>query len=196
MADWISAITGPGELLFADIQAGAVLIPTRIVIGTGSMPSGSGPADMTEVVTPLKSIAVSERKRTPEGMCIFGGVWTNADINQEFYYRECALYARAEYRDANGAVVQSVAEVCMIYCNSGSTAEKIPVYTGGSTLIERVPRIPCAVGGDAVVEMTLESGIYATKEELDAATKMTDGTTSKKYTWGVENGLVYIEEVE
>lgn len=195
MAQWNFAATGAGKGLFADIQAGAVLIPTKIVIGTGNMPAGHSPTDMVGVVSPLKEIPVSERKRTPDGMCIFGGVWTNADIHQDFYYRECALYARAEYRDASGAVLKSVAEVCMIYGSSGDTADLFQAYTEGATLVERQARIPCIVGNDANVEMSLASGIYATKEELEAATKLIDSSTGQKYAWGVENGLVYIEEV-
>lgn len=195
MAQWNFAATAAGKLLFADIHAGAVLIPTKIVIGTGNMPAGNRLADMAGAVSPLKEIPVSERKRTPDGMCIFGGVWTNADIAQDFYYRECALYARAEYRDADGTVLKSVDEVCMIYGSSGNTADLFPAYTEGSTLVERNIRIPCIVGNDADVEMVLESGIYATKEELEAATKLIDSSTGRKYAWGVENGLIYIEEV-
>lgn len=196
MAIWNFAATTPGKVLFADIQAGAVLIPTRIIIGTGNMPAGSGPANMAGAVAPLKEIPVTERKRTPDGMCIFGGVWMNADISQDFHYRECALYARAEYRDAGGAVTKSVDEVCMIYGSSGNTADLFPAYTEGAMLVERHIQIPVIIGNDAEVEMVLNSGIYATKEELETATILMDNTTGKKYAWGVENGLVYIEEVE
>lgn len=195
MATWNFAATEAGKVLFADVQAGAVLVPTRIVIGTGNMPTGSTPADMTGAVSPLKEIAVSERKRTPDGMCIFGGVWTNADISEEFYYRECVLHARAEYRADDGTVTKAVDEVALVYGTSGSTADLFPAYTDGATLVERQVRIPCIIGNDAAVEMTLGSGIYATKEDMAEAVLLTDRGTGKKYAWGIDNGRVYIEEV-
>ena len=105
------AITDSGRILFSDVQAGAVLIPTRIVVGSGNIPSGSTPATMTAVVTPVKDLTINKRERTPDGKAVFGGMYSNADINTAFYFRELALYCRAEYRAADGTVTRSMDEV-------------------------------------------------------------------------------------
>lgn len=164
MAIFNFAPTAHGKVLFADVQAGAVLIPTRFVIGTGSVPSGIQPKDMVGVVSPLKDLAVTKRKRTPDGMCIFGCVFSNEDITEDFYLREIALYARAEYRDDTGAVTKAVDEVCLIYGNAGDTADEYPAYST-ATVVERSLEIVSYVGADAQVDMTIPSGAYAAFDE-------------------------------
>lgn len=161
--------TKSGRALFAEVQAGAVLIPTKFVIGTGSLPSGSNLADLTAAVSPLKEFAVTERRSTPDGTCIFGGVYTNADIADDFYLREICLFARAEYRDDSGAVTQNVAEVLLIAGNSGDTADQIPGQSTSGSILERRIRIPVIVGNDVAVDVTLDSGLSVPLDLMGAA---------------------------
>ena len=207
MAIFNSAITEDGRLMLAHAQAGAVLIPTRIVIGSGNIPSGQTPASMTAVVSPVKELTINKKEAAPDGKYIIGGVYSNADISTAFYFRELAVFMRAEYRNANGAVTQSVPEVLYSYGNSGTTADYMPAYST-STVVEKQIDLLVWVGNTATVDLTIASGVYLTREvldsilvnfvskaELDALIVMTDATTNKKYRWGVSNGLVYIEEV-
>ncbi len=151
--------TVPGNLLMAEVQNGAVLVPTKFVIGTGHMGTGKQPGDITNVVAPLKEFPVSKKTRTPDGYCIFGCVMSNEDVTDAFYLRELALYAKAEYRDAGGNVTSSVPEVCLIYGNAGDTADLYPAYST-STIVERAMEISSYIGAAAHVDVTLESGIY------------------------------------
>lgn len=207
MASFNNAITENGRLMLAHAQAGAVLIPTRIVLGSGNIPAGQTLASMTAVVTPVKELTINKKETAPDGKCIIGGVYSNADISTAFYFRELAIFMRAEYRAANGTVTQSVAEVLYSYGNSGTTADYMPAYST-STVVEKQIDLVVWVGNTAAVDLTIASGVYLTrevldhvlvdfvsKEELEALIVMTDATTSKKYRWGVSNGLVYIEEV-
>lgn len=168
MGKFTSAITNSGRILLADVQAGAVLIPTNIVIGSGNMPAGKTPATMTNVAEPIKELAINTKKKTPDGKCIVGGVYTNEDIRNDFYFRELALYARAEYRDSDGNVTQALPEVLYSYGNAGTTADLMPAYST-STVVEKQIDVVIWVGNDAQVDLTIETGIYATKEELAAA---------------------------
>lgn len=207
MASFNNAITENGRLMLAHAQAGAVLIPTRIVIGSGNIPAGQTAATMTAVVTPVKELTINKKEAAPDGKYIVGGVYANADITTAFYFRELAVFMRAEYRDADGTVTQSVAEVLYSYGNSGSTADYMPAYST-STVVEKQIDLVVWVGNSATVDLTIDSGVYLTREvldeilvdfvskkELEALIVMTDATTGSKYRWGVENGLVYIEEV-
>lgn len=207
MAKFNNAITENGRLLLAHAQAGAVLIPTKIVLGSGNIPAGQTPASMTAVVTPVKELAVNKKEAVPDGKYVIGGVYNNADISEAFYFRELAVFMRAEYRDATGAVTQTVPEVLYSYGNSGTTADYMPAYST-STVVEKQIDLVVWVGNTATVDLTIESGVYLTretldqvlvdfvsKEELDALMVMTDPSTQKKYRWGVSNGSVYIEEV-
>lgn len=206
MASFNNAITENGRLMLAHAQAGAVLIPTRIVIGSGNIPAGKTPATMDAVVTPVKELTINKKEAAPDGKYIIGGVYRNADISTAFYFRELAVFMRAEYRDANGAVTQNVPEVLYSYGNSGTTADYMPAYST-STVVEKQIDLVVWVGNSATVDLTIESGVYLTrdnldkvfedfKEELSSVMVMTDAATGTKYKWGVDNGRVYIEEVD
>lgn len=207
MAIFSNAMTENGRLLLAHAQAGAVLIPTKIVMGSGNLPTGQTAATMTAVVAPVKELSLNKKSVSPDGKCLLGGVFTNRDITTAFYFRELAVFMRAEYRNADGSVFQSLDEVLYSYGNAGSTADYMPAYST-STVVEKQIDLVTWVGMDAKVDVTLESGVYLTKEALDAILVdfvskeeledlivMTDASTGTKYKWGVENGLVYIEEV-
>ncbi len=169
-----NAITDVGRSLFADVQAGAVFIPTRIVIGSGELPSGKTPATMTDVVAPVASLAINKKTRSPDGKAIYGGVYTNKDITTAFYFRELALYARAEYRDENGNVLQEIPEVMYSYGNAGSSADYMPAYST-STVVERQMDLVVYVGNDTAIDLTVESGVYVTREEFDLAMEYAGG---------------------
>ena len=126
MASFNNAITENGRLMLAHAQAGAVLIPTKIVIGSGNIPAGQTPATMADVVTPVKTLTINKKEAAPDGKYIIGGVYSNADISTAFYFRELAIFMRAEYRAADGTVTGSVAEVLYSYGNSGTTADYMP----------------------------------------------------------------------
>lgn len=207
MASFNNAITENGRLLLAHAQAGAVLIPTRIVVGSGNIPAGQTAASMTAVVSPVKDLTINKKEAAPDGKYIIGGVYTNADVATAFYFRELAVFMRAEYRDENGNVTRNVSEVLYSYGNSGITADYMPEYST-STVVEKQIDLVVWVGNTATVDLTIASGVYLTKEvldqvlvdfvskkELEALIVMTDATTKKKYRWGVSDGLVYIEEV-
>lgn len=169
-----NAITDAGRGLFAEVQAGAVFIPTRIVIGSGEMPAGKTPKTMTAVASPVASLAINKKERTPDGKAIYGGVYSNRDITTAFYFRELALYAKAEYRDENGNVLRSVPEVLYSYGNAGSTADFMPAYST-NTVVERQMDLVVYVGNDTAIDLTIESGIYVTRDEFDLAMEYAGG---------------------
>lgn len=169
-----NAITDKGRSLFSEVQAGAVFIPTRIVVGSGELPSGKTPATMTDVVSPVASLTINKKERTPDGKAIYGGVYTNKDITTAFYFRELALYARAEYRDENGVVTQTIPECLYSYGNAGSTADLMPAYST-STVVERQMDLVVYVGNDTKIDLTVESGVYVTRDEFLQAMEYAGG---------------------
>lgn len=169
-----NAITDKGRSLFAEVQAGAVFIPTRIVIGSGELPSGKTPATMTDVVAPVANLTINKKERTPDGKAIYGGVYTNKDITTAFYFREIALYARAEYRDENGEVTQAVPECLYSYGNAGNSADYMPAYST-STVVERQMDLVVYVGNDTEIDLTIESGVYVTRDEFLLAIEYAGG---------------------
>lgn len=162
-----NAITDVGKMLLADVQAGAVFTPTRIVMGSGSMTGATTAQSMTDVITPVKSLAINKKKRTPDGKCVFGGVYTNEEITVPFYFRELALYAKAVYLNEDGSVKTEGPETLYSYGNAGSTADYMPAYST-STVVEKQIDLVVWVGNDAQVDLTIDSGIYVPHEDFDA----------------------------
>ena len=192
-------LTNNGRVLFADVQAGAVLIPTKIVLGSGYLPANKTAATMTDVVTAVKELRINKKKRSPDGKATFGGAYSNADVTAAFYLRELALYCRAEYRDSNGNVTRSIGEVLYVYGNAGDTAEYMEAYST-NTVVEKQMDIVVYIGNDTAVELTVESGLFMTREQFDEAmgsidTSLTDSVTGKKYKLGVESGVLILEEL-
>jgi len=162
----INAITDRGRNLLADVQAGAVFIPTRIVMGSGYLPSGSTAASLTDVVSPVTTLDISKVKKTADGKVIFGGVYKNDTISTEFYFRELALFARAEYRDADGNVTSSTPECMYSYGNAADSADLMPAYSTG-TVVERNIDLVTWAGNNTKIELTVDSGVCVHRDEFD-----------------------------
>lgn len=169
-----NAITDDGRMLLAEVQAGAVFIPTRIVMGSGEIPSGKTAATMTDVVAPVATLSINKKQRTPDGKAIFGGVYTNKDITEAFYFRELALYAKAEYRDSSGLSSKAVPECLYSYGNAGSLADYMPAYST-NTVVERQMDLVVWLGNETEIDLTIESGVYVTREEFERAMEYAGG---------------------
>ena len=159
-----NAITDVGKMLLADVQAGAVFTPTRIVIGSGNMPGGATAQSMTDVITPVRSLAINKKKRSPDGKCVFGGVYTNEQVTDPFYFRELALYAKAVYLNTDGSVKSEGVEVLYSYGNAGANADYMPAYST-SSVIEKQIDLVTWIGNDAQVDLTIETGVYLTQTQ-------------------------------
>lgn len=196
-----NAITDNGTKLLAQTQLGAVFTPTRMVMGSGFIPSGQTAKTITAVVTPEHEFPVTEFEKTPgEASVKLGGVFTNKDVSESFYYRELGLYAKGVFEDGT-----ETEEVLYSYGNAGNNPDLIPAYST-ETAVESFLRLIVYVGNETEVTLEIESGVYVTKNVYDAkiaeleqsiakASVMTDETTGSKFVWGIENGVVFIQEV-
>lgn len=158
-----NAITDVGRGLLSHVQMGAVFTPTKIVMGSGSLPAGTTPKTIKEVVEPFQTLTINKKKRGNDGTVTFGGVFSNQALAIDTYFRELALYAKAVYPDG-----QEVAEVLYSYGNAGSTADLLPAYSSGQP-VERQIDLVVYIGSDAAVNLTVESGIYVTQEQMAEA---------------------------
>lgn len=154
-------VTDVGKMLLGDIQMGASFVPTKIVIGKGYMPQGKTTRTMTAVADVVKELSLNKAMKNPDGDAIFGAIFTNEDIQQAFYYRELALYAKGVYFNEAGGVERETEEVLYSYGNAGDNAELIPAY-GTGTVVERQLDLLVYIGNDAKVNLTVETGIYVT----------------------------------
>lgn len=160
-----NAITDNGRALLSHVQMGAVFTPTKIVLGSGYMPAGKTPRTMTAVQSAVATLSLSKKERTNDGKFIVGGVYSNQQITEQWYFRELGLYAKAVYPAEGDQPEVEVPEVLYSYGNAGDTAELMPAY-GTGTLVERQIDIVVYIGNDAQVDLTLESSIYITQQQL------------------------------
>ena len=154
-----NAITDNGRALLSHVQMGAVFTPTKIVLGSGYMPAGKTPRTMTAVQSAVATLSLSKKERTNDGKFIVGGVYSNQQITEQWYFRELGLYAKAVYPAEGDQPEVEVPEVLYSYGNAGDTAELMPAY-GTGTLVERQIDIVIYIGNDAQVDLTRESSIY------------------------------------
>lgn len=162
-----NAITDSGRGLLAYISMGAVFVPTKIVMGSGMLPAGTTTRTIKDVVAPVHTLKINKKKRGNDGTVTIGGVYSNQEVAADFYFRELALYARADNPDGTVA-----AEECLYsYGNAGNTADLMPAYTSGQP-VERQIDLVILVSNDAKVDLTVASGIYMT---IDMAKELAAG---------------------
>jgi hypothetical protein len=130
---------------------------TRIVMGDGYLPPDTVIREMTDVVHSVVSVPITKLKMNADGSTVvIGGVFTNADISTEFFYRELALFAQGEDN----------AEVMYCYGNAGDFAERItPV--GGSSVIEKAIDVVTAIGTAENVTATIVRTVTADEVSYD-----------------------------
>lgn len=157
-----NAITDGGRQLWAEMQAGGSFVPTKIVIGSGYLPTGKTSRTMTAVAEPVQNISLNKTEKLTGGDYVFGGVFTNKDVTTAFYYRELALYAKVKRADGT-----ETAETLYSYGNAGANAELIPAYSTG-TAIERQLDIISYIGNDATVMVEIQSGVTVSQQEFNA----------------------------
>lgn len=156
-------VTNVGRLLLAEVLLGASFEPTKIVMGSGYIPVGSTARDMTAVVTPEATLQISKWQKNDDGTITVGGVYSNEDITEGFYYRELALYAKATKEDGT-----EVPECLYSYGNAGDAADYMTAYTTGDA-VERVIDLTSYIGNDTEVNLTVESGVYIPTTQKGAA---------------------------
>lgn len=199
-------VTDVGRLLLGDVQMGASFVPTKIVIGKGYLPQGKTTRTMTDVADVVKELALNKATKNPDGDAIFGAIFSNADIQEAFYYRELGLYAKGVYYNQSGGVERETAEVLYSYGNAGENAELIPAYSTGS-VVERQLDLLVYIGNDTEVKLEIETGLYVTipvfndtverlEKDIDEVRYIVDSTTAKKYEWAMQNGTLSLDEVD
>ena len=86
-------ITTAGLIVLAKGVAGQKINYTKIVLGDGYLEEGQTPRTLTSVVSPKATVDITKLKINGDGTVAVGGIFTNGDETEGFYYRELGLYA-------------------------------------------------------------------------------------------------------
>lgn len=153
-----SSITNDGLVVLAKGQTGSLIKFIRLSIGDGYMPSGKEPRDMANLVNEIISVNVNKGIITEDGSVEVGGVFSNEEMAEGFYYRELGLYAEDPDNPES--------EILYCYGNAADLAEWIPPTTSESK-VEKQINIITQIQDATNVQIEIKSGIYATIEYVN-----------------------------
>lgn len=173
-----NSITDAGRALLAQVHTGGELDPVGIVLGSGYIPTGKTAATMTEVVSPVITLSLNKREKTPDGKVILGGYYSNKDVTTDFYFRELAVLARVRFKQDDGTYTYGDT-VLYSYGNAGANADLMAAY-GGSTVIERQMDVVIWIGNETAINLTVESNVYVTHAEMNKAISESEARLQEK----------------
>lgn len=156
MAFQAPKLTNAGKALYYENMAGAQLTITTIKMGSGTL-AGSI-ANLTDLVEPV--VVIDAFAAVREGYVDVSGTFSNADLEQGFYWREIGVFAANPDDPENRE-----ADILYCYQNAYDTADYIPVASVET--VEKNIAVPIIVGDAAAVSCTLDrSLVFATLKDL------------------------------
>jgi hypothetical protein len=190
-------MTDDGAALLARAEAGQIRLQfIAIAVGNGVYTEPEKTLEALQARAALKSeknrYSLSDISVYAERSVKVTALITNQDpvtkealVTEGYYINEIGLFAKAEGADDSTAVLYSIA------VTAGENGDYMPPYNGYN---------PAQITQDwiATVNNVATVTIQSTGAALlvEDANKMLDDTTRIKYKIGIDNGLVYIEEVE
>lgn len=192
-----AVMTNAGARLLTRAQAGEIKIEfTRIAVGNGEYTADEKTLAALQKQTALKSL---KNSYTLSDIDVFSdysvkvtALITNQDpvtgqtlVTAGYYINEMGLFAKEKDGEDSTEVLYSITTT------SGENGDFMPPYNGYN---------PAQITQDyfATVNNSAEVTIVSTGAALLAedANKIRDDATHQKYKLGIDNGLIYIQEVD
>jgi len=156
MSYYGGTITVQGRNLITSLLAGETIEFTRILVGSGAMPEGVEPIDMTELVAPVAE-AVSTIPFVDNGEMSLTVEYRN-DLNgglkEGFWLREFGIFAKTDETE----------EILLYYATLGDSPQPVNAYQDNRIDIRRYP-VVIALALDADIQVTYNPGSFITSEE-------------------------------
>lgn len=192
-----AVMTNAGAKLLTRAQAGEIKIEfTRIVTGNGTYSAAEKTLSALQARTALKSqknsYALSDIDVFSDHSVKVTALITNQDpvtlktlVTSGYYINEMGLYAKPSGGAAGTEVLYSITTT------AGENGDFMPPYNGYN---------PAQITQDyfATVNNSAEVTINTAGAALlvEDANKLRDDSTKQKYKIGIDNGLIYLEEVD
>lgn len=191
-----AVVTRDGASLLTRAQAGEIKICiTRIATGDGSYTEDEKAEEVLHLSKDLKSqknsYPLSSIDVFSEYSVKVTSIITNQDpvtkeilVSEGYYINEMGLYAKPYGSDDSEEVLYSIAVA------KGEKGDFMPPYNGYNPAQITQEYFATVSNGKEVKIITAGAALLA-----EDANKITDDTTKKKYKLGVDNGLIYIQEL-
>ena len=174
MADFSLFVTNAGLSMITDTAFSGTIIFTRILLGSGN--TSEPPQSMSSLVQEEVSLLMSSISKDDNKVTL-KTVLQPGDVSETFTWREVGIMAKGS---------ESGVETLYAYANSGSQGDIIP-GPGSGTVEERVLEFDVIVGNAESVVAEFQSGVYASKEDLDKIqTNVTNITNIIQQVTGVD----------
>lgn len=174
-------ITEKGLALLAKVQMGEKLTFSKIGIGSGTLPGTTSIRSLTAMIQPVMDVTITRKKINEDQTVTIGGIFNNTDVQQEFYFRELALYA----------IDPNVGEILYCYGNAGNGAELIPAHDT-QTLVEKIVDIVTYIGDATEVNALMKTEAYASVQDLEALSDEVNKV--KMEVGGIQDKLVQMQQ--
>lgn len=156
MSFYGGTITVEGRNLITSLLAGETIEFTRIWVGSGAMPDGVEPIDMTALVAPVAE-AASTIPTVENGVLSMVVEYRN-DMNgglaQGFWLREFGIFAKTTNSE----------EVLLYYATLGDSPQPVNAYQDNRIDIRRYP-VTIALEVEANIQVTYNPGSFLTAGE-------------------------------
>lgn len=200
MANFNSAVlTAKGINLLAKAQAGQTTIEfTKAATGNGSYATGESLVSRTALKAQKQTFPISKISIVNESTVylkfIISNQQTGGNLKNGYYVKEVGIFAtdpdEGEILYAITTAVTDQWDYLPAYNDLIPSTITMEFYTE----VDNASTVYIQAGGGAyVTEEDLEE--FAAKH-LDDKVYLTDQTTGERYTLGIDNGAVYVEEAE
>lgn len=186
-----AVLTRKGTALLAKAQAEhKSIIFTGAVTGNGDYEDGEDISSRTSLKSEQQTFAPTLIRRQNETNVYVHFTITNYQegdaLEHGYYVTEIGLIANDP---DEGEILYGIAIGEPGKCDYLPAYDSLlPAVIGVDFLIE--------VGNADQVNIVTDLSAYATHEEVEESKTLTDDTTEQKYRLGIDNGLIYIQEVE
>lgn len=156
MSYYGGTITVAGRNLITSLVAGETIQFTRIMVGSGALPEGVEPIDMTDLVMPV----AEGTSTTPvqDGGTVYMTVEYRSDLNgglkQGFWLREFGVYAKTTETD----------EILLYYATLGDSPQPVNPLKDGRVDIRRYP-ISISLALDLDVQVMYNPGAFVSSAD-------------------------------
>lgn len=156
MSYYGGTITVAGRNLITSLIAGETIEFTRIVVGSGAMPEGVEPIDMTDLVTPVAD--GTSTVPTVDNGALYLTVEYRNDLNgglkEGFWLREFGIYAKTANTE----------EILLYYATLGDSPQPVNAYKDNRIDIRRYP-VTIALELDVDVQVTYNPDAFLTSSD-------------------------------
>ena len=167
-------ITKQGWRLLAKMLAGATLEITKVMVGSGKVPEGTNPSELTGLIQPV-ALATSTMPQVTDKQVSFI-VEYRSDLNngltEGFWLNEFGVFAKdpdeGDRRESSETRSGESEEIMLYYATMGDYPQYVAAYNGQAVDVRRYP-VVIGLSESTIVQLGYPANAWVTSEELQAA---------------------------